>query len=610
MNFSGMFDPLAPAEGPPPKKLWDFVKWTLKGAWPVIWLGVFFSTLAGFTEAMIAVLIGWVIDAALASGPEAFFEEHWLELTGLVIFFLILRPGLMVLNATMTSLAIAPQLFPQVILRVHRHTLGHSIRFFDDDFAGRLAQKEMQTAGSMTEIVVEMVNAMAFALITVATTAFLLGGISLWMGVFMLFWLGTWFGLVRWLVPLIRQRSKTRAAARAGLTGQIVDTLTNMATVKLFAHGTREEEAATDAVNHFRKTAIAYGRMAVLFRSVMMTFAGTLPIVLIGSMLWLWSAGVATAGDIALAGLLSTRIAQMTGWISFTAMNIFSHIGEAEDGMRTLAPAHQVVDRADAKEPVTGGGRIEFKDVSFSYGRTDGAGLHDFSLVVEPGEKVGLIGASGAGKSTAVALLLRFYDIEQGKILVDGEDIQGLTQDGLRRKVSVVRQETAMFNRSARENILYGRPEASEAELIAATERAEAHEFVQELEDLQGRKGFEAYLGERGVKLSGGQRQRIALARAILKDAPLLILDEATSALDSEVEAQVQAGLAEVMEGKTVIAIAHRLSTIAHLDRIVVMDEGRVIETGTHEELLARGGAYAGFWNRQSGGFLGLEAAE
>jgi len=291
MNFSGLIDPLKPASGPPPRQLWPFIRWSLSGAWGVIWIGVIASMVTGLFEALVAVILGWVIDAALAAGPQVFFAEYWPQLLGVALFFLILRPGLMVLNAAMTSLAIAPQLFPQVILRVHRHTLGQSIRFFDDDFAGRLAQKEMQAANSITEIVVETVNAMAFALITVGTTAFLLGRISIWMGVFMVAWLATWVLLVRWLLPLIRARSKARAAARAALSGQIVDTMTNMATVKLFAHGPREEEAATASINQFRDAAIGYGRMAVLFRSVMMTFAGTLPVALIGSMLWLWQLG-------------------------------------------------------------------------------------------------------------------------------------------------------------------------------------------------------------------------------------------------------------------------------------------------------------------------------
>jgi ATP-binding cassette subfamily B protein len=341
-----------------------------------------------------------------------------------------------------------------------------------------------------------------------------------------------------------------------------------------------------------------------------MTMAGVLPGLLIGSTLVLWSQGIASPGDIAAAGAVSIRIAQMTGWVSFTLMAIYSNVGEVEDGMHTLTPPHGLTDARDAGD-LQRTGEIRFESVSFAYGREDGGGLDRVGLTVAPGEKVGVVGASGAGKSTMVALLLRLYDVEAGRILIGGRDLREITQESLRRQIGMVTQETAMFNRSARDNILYGRPGATMEEVIAAARRAEAHEFILGLRDHMGREGYDAHLGERGVKLSGGQRQRIALARAILKDAPILVLDEATSALDSEVEAQIQSALERVMEGKTVLAIAHRLSTIARMDRIIVLETGQIVEQGTHRDLLARGGVYARFWERQSGGFLGLtDAAE
>ena len=394
------------------------------------------------------------------------------------------------------------------------------------------------------------------------------------------------------------------------MTGQLVDTLTNMKTVKLFAHTDREESQAAEGIAAYRAAAVAFGRLSTAFRVFLNIIAGALPVIMIGSALWLWQQGATTAGMIATAGILSSRIGQMTGWVSFTALGIFRDIGEIEDGMRTLTPAHGVTDAPDAVElpPVTG--EIRFEDVHFRYGRKHGGGLNGLGFAVSPGEKVALVGASGAGKSTALAVLLRLYDIEGGRITVDGHDIAHVTQDSLRRQMAMVTQETAMFNRSARDNILYGRPDATEDEMLRAAAQAEADEFIRDLRDIKGREGYDAHLGERGVKLSGGQRQRIALARAILKDAPVLLLDEATAALDSEVEAEIQQSLHEVMEGKTVIAIAHRLSTIAQMDRILVLDEGRIVEEGTHTELLDKGGRYARFWARQSGGFLNLEAAE
>jgi len=423
--------------------------------------------------------------------------------------------------------------------------------------------------------------------------------------IILLIWIFSFSILIKWFLPHIRLRSKNRAAARAAVTGQVVDTLTNMATVKLFVHSDGEEHYAEEALKGFRKKSIDFAVLYVSFRAAIMTLAGLLPILLIGGGIFLWQNGLATPGDIVIAGLLSTRLAQMSGWISFTAMNVFSHLGEAEDGMNTLSPKHDLTDKKDASVLKGVKGQIEFKNVTYNYGNDLGGGLNDFNLIIPNGQKVGLVGRSGAGKTTALALLLRFYDINEGKIFLDGNNIQNITQDSLRQQISMVRQETSMFNRSARDNILYGNPNASIEDLNDAISKAQANNFINDLQDLQSRKGLDAFLGERGVKLSGGQRQRIALARAILKDAPVLALDEATSALDSEAEEYIQKALEELMIGKTVIAIAHRLSTISKMDRIIVMENGRVEEDGTHSQLLEKGGLYANFWTKQSGGFIG-----
>ncbi len=610
LKFSGLIDAFAPARDAPPQTLWAFIKWSLSGTWSVLLAAAILGAATGVLEIASAFLIGWVIDGAINHGNAGYLAANWHILLGVTAFYLVLRPLIMGTSAAMNSLAVAPNLGALVLARLHRHVLGQHIQFFDDDFAGRLAQKEMQVSRAVTDIAVDVTMTIFFALTTLVGAAFMMATVDSWLAGLLAAWLGAYVLLVRWFIPRIRKRAKARAAARAAVTGQLVDTLTNMKTVKLFAHAAREEAEAQAGIGAYRQAAVNFGRMSTAFRVLLNIVAGALPVIMIGGALVLWQAGLATAGEIATAGIISSRIGQMTGWVSFTALGIFANIGEIEDGVRTLAPPSQVVDAAGAVDLADAQGKIRFEDVSFHYGRDGGGGLNGLSFTVEPGEKVALVGASGAGKSTALALMLRLYDNEGGRITIDGQDVAQVTQDSLRQQVAMVTQETAMFNRSARDNILYGNPDATEPQMIEAAERAEAHAFIQDLKDIKGRRGYDAHLGERGVKLSGGQRQRIALARAILKDAPILLLDEATSALDSEVEAEIQAALVNVMKGKTVVAIAHRLSTVAQMDRILVLEEGRIVEEGAHGDLLSQGGLYARFWNRQSGGFLNLEAAE
>ncbi|CRL15866.1 ABC transporter ATP-binding protein [Phaeobacter italicus] len=604
MKFGNLIDAFQPAKGPPPDRLGGFLRWCLSGAWPMLALAALFSALAGAMEAGTAYILGMVIDTAIASGPDSFFSTaNLLAIVGALGFFLVLRPILFGLSAASNAIIVQPNVNPLVLSRLNRWTMGQSVRFFDDDFAGRIAQKQMQTANAVTSVSVEVINVVAFALASLAGALALLGAIDWRITALFAGWLVGYFATIRWFLPRVRERSAKRAGARAMVSGQVVDTITNIKTVKLFAHAEFEESTAQDAMADFREKALHFGYLSASFRFCLMTLAGLLPVLLIGATLFLWRDGLASEGDIVAAGAVSIRIAQMTGWVSFTLMAIYSNVGEIENGMKTLTRPDRVEDETEATELNVTDGAIEFRNVGFAYGR-DVGGVQDVTLSIKAGEKLGIVGASGAGKSTLVSLLLRLYDGENGQILIDGQDISGVTQNSLRSQIGMVTQETAMFNRSARDNILYGRPDASEADMIAAAQKAEAHDFIQDLQDGQERTGYDAYLGERGVKLSGGQRQRIALARAILKDAPILVLDEATSALDSEVEASIQTALERVMEGKTVLAIAHRLSTLSEMDRIIVMEQGRIVEMGSHEVLLAQGGLYAQFWSRQSGGFI------
>ncbi|MCA0929706.1 ABC transporter ATP-binding protein [Ruegeria profundi] len=610
MKVADLIDPFRTIETPPPQTLGAFIRWCLSGAWPMIFVAAGFSAMAGAMEAVTAWMLGQVIDLATESGRENFLSAQnlWMIL-GVVAFFMLLRPALFGLSSVTNNYIVMPNIPPLVLAKLNRWTLGQSVTYFDDDFAGRIAQKQMQTSNALASVVSETISAIVFALASLVGSLLLLGSIHPVVMLPFVAWMVVYFLLIRWYLPRIRVRSAARAGARAMVSGQVVDTITNIKTVKLFAHSDFEDQAARNSMIDLREKMLAFGALSASFRFILMVLAGVLPVLLLGATLLLWQRGGATAGDIVAAGAVSIRIAQMTGWVSFTLMGLYANVGEIENGMKTLSKPDRVEDVADAPALSVEKGQIDFDNVSFSYGRDIG-GVSDVTMTVHPGEKLGIVGASGAGKSTLVSLLLRLYDGEEGSIRIDGQDISQVTQDSLRRHIGMVTQETAMFNRSARENILYGRPDASEEEMIAAAKKAEAHDFILSLQDARGRKGYDAHLGERGVKLSGGQRQRIALARAILKDSPILVLDEATSALDSEVEASIQTALHRVMQGKTVLAIAHRLSTLSEMDRIIVLDQGRIVETGTHDALLDKGGLYARFWHRQSGGFIQAEAAE
>ncbi len=606
-RLTRLIDPYAEADGPPPRTFGAFARWALSGAgWAMIGATVIII-LAALTEIATAWFTGWAIDRAIAVGADGFGVAAFGIFAAGFLLLIILRPILFAADSGVTNVVLTAHLFPLILSRVNRYTLGHSMRYFENDFAGRIAQKEVQTANALTLVVTEVLDVGVYAAAMFVAGLMLMAGLDPRLLLAFAVWGVVYVAALRLFIPEVRRRSKARAGARAAVSGQIVDTITNIATVKLFAENTVEDRAAEASMEAYRLRSIEFGMLSMWFRMVLTLLSGILPFVSILGALWLWSRGAATAGDVAMVAMVSTRLSMVTARLGRTAVMIYANIGEVQDGIRTLTPAHDIADAPGAEVPVAAG-EIRFESVRFAYGGAIAA-VDGIDLTIAPGEKVALVGASGAGKSTLVSLLLRLHDVEGGRITLGGTDIRDMTQNGLRRLISVVRQDVSMFNRPASDNIRYGRPEATEADVIRAAKAAEAHDFIQDLRDAKGRAGYDAFLGERGVKLSGGQRQRIALARAILKDAPILVLDEATSALDSEVEASILDTLYGLMQGKTVIAIAHRLSTIAQMDRIIVIDDGRIVEEGSHDALLAKGGLYAGFWTRQSGGFIGTNGA-
>ncbi|HYW60324.1 MAG TPA: ABC transporter ATP-binding protein, partial [Xanthobacteraceae bacterium] len=502
-----------------------------------------------------------------------------------------------------TNQAIAGPFTNLIRWQSHWHVVRQSWAFFQNDFAGRISNRVMQTGPALRESLVSSVTAVWYIVVYGTTAVFMTAAADWWLTAPILAWFAGYVALLAYFVPRLRDRSKLTSEARSLLMGRIVDSYTNILTVKLFARPRDEDDYVRDSVEFHTGRFLAQQRLITAFGTILAVLNALLVFAAGALALVLWRFGKVEIGAIAMVLPLAFQLTNMSRWIAFSVTEIFEEIGVVQEGMLTIAQPLQLVDRAGAGPLAVGEGAIAFDNVRFGYGRASGV-LDGFTLRIRPGEKIGLVGRSGAGKSTVVNLLLRFFDLEGGRILIDGQDIASMTQDSLRAQISMVTQDTSLLHRSIRDNIRYGRPEATEAEIVRAARLAHADEFIADLTDWRGRGGFDAHVGERGVKLSGGQRQRVAIARVILKNAPILVLDEATSALDSEVEAAIQASLDTLMAGKTVIAIAHRLSTIARMDRLIVLDHGHIVEQGSHDELLRHGGHYAALWKRQSGGFI------
>ena len=601
-----------PAEPPtqPPTTMVAFCKHYTKGMWAVLLTVSLLSAIVAILEVTLFGFMGKLVDWFAERDRATFVEQesNTLILMGIVVVVLI--PGFILLRSLFSRQSLLGNYPMRIRWQAHRYLLGQSLSFFHNEFAGRVATKVMQTALSVRETVMKLLDLMAYIGVYFISMVVLIFTADWRLALPLVVWLGVYIGILRVLVPKLKQVSQYQADARSLMTGRIVDSYTNISTVKLFSHSQREASYAQESMDKFLHTVYPQMRLVTILEFCV-ELSNALLIFSVGALsVYLWLQQIVTPGEIALAVSLCLRLNGMSHWVMWEVASLFENLGTVQDGINTLAQPIAVknVDKAPALN--VSGGQIHFKNMSFSYPGANDKPVPVFKnldLDIKPGEKVGLVGRSGAGKSTLVNLLLRFYDTTDGQILIDGQDISQVDQESLRAQISMVTQDTSLMHRSVRDNIIYGRNDADDAAMIEAAEQAEAFEFIQQLSDKDGRTGFDAQVGERGVKLSGGQRQRIAIARVLLKDAPVLILDEATSALDSEVESAIQECLNKVMENKTVLAIAHRLSTIAQMDRLLVLDNGEIVEQGTHQELLEKGGIYAKLWAHQTGGFLGLE---
>ncbi|MET3448736.1 ABC transporter ATP-binding protein [Ralstonia sp. 1138] len=602
-----LIDPFRPLpDTQPPANVWRFYAYFLREVRGVFAFLLIVGLLGALIEVALFDFLGRIVDMIQATPGPAFFGRHRNELLWMAFVALIARPVIFGLHDVLVHQVINPNLSNLIRWQNHRYVLKQSLTFFQNDFAGRIAQRIMQTGFSLRDSAVQSVDALWHVVIYAISAMVLFARADWWLVVPLLVWIGCYIAALSYFVPRVKARSVIATESRSKLMGRIVDGYTNITTLKLFAHTQHEESYARDAMAEQTDKTRLSGRMISGMDFTITAMNGLLIVGTSALALWLWSEGRVSAGTIALTTGLVIRINNMSGWIMWVVNGIFENVGQVQDGMQTIALPRAVIDQPDAKPLHVTRGEVRFEHVGFHYGKGSGV-IEGLDLVVRPGERIGLVGPSGAGKSTLVNLLLRLYDVERGRILVDGQDIAAVTQESLREQIGMVTQDTSLLHRSIRDNLRYGKPDSTEAELMQAVRRARADEFIPQLSDVQGRRGFDALVGERGVKLSGGQRQRIAIARVLLKDAPILILDEATSALDSEVEAAIQESLETLMQGKTVIAIAHRLSTIARMDRLVVLDGGRIVESGTHAELLEHGGLYARLWAHQTGGFVGVD---
>jgi ATP-binding cassette subfamily B multidrug efflux pump len=605
--FEKRVDPFPETEpAMPPKDLGSFVLYYSRPVLPWLLLMSVLTAILSIVEVAFFGFMGSIVDWLGAAERADFWANYGLRLGSIALLIVIVYPVLNLLQSLVLHQSIFGN-YPMLVRWLgHRYLLRQSMQFFQDEFAGRISQKLMQTALAIRETVVKLMEVFVYVVVYFLGSVVLIAQADLRLIAPLIIWLGIYLVLLFLFVPRLRAIAMAQADARAQMTGRLVDSYTNIQTIKLFAHARRERAYAREAMGDFMTTVYRQMRIVTWLTFCLQTVNIVLLVSVAGIAIYTWQQAAVTLGAIATAIALVMRIRAMSNWILWEVAGLFENIGTVQDGINTLAKPLAIVNREQARELDVKRGGIRFENVRFHYGRDSGV-IEDLTLQIDPGEKLGLVGRSGAGKSTLVNLLLRFYDLEGGRILIDGQDIMDVTQESLRRNIGMVTQDTSLLHRSIRDNIRYGLPEASERGIVDAARQAHAHDFIQALSDKHGRVGYDAHVGERGVKLSGGQRQRIAIARVLLKNAPILVLDEATSALDSEIEAAIQEQLHALMQGKTVIAIAHRLSTIAALDRLVVIDDGKIVESGSHPELLDRGGIYAALWNRQSGGFLGVE---